>query len=196
VRTGGLVVPSEIADVVALGTALIGDRHPTAERLGARVAADPDCLLVLHRRDAKSNPIIAYSIVYALAPTTTQRALTGRLAGGAELNPSDLAPTGGTGLYVGMVAAAGAGIGVLALRAVATHVARRLAALPDASWLFARAATTRGHRLLRSCGFSPLKASSLLWARRIDADLARAYGHDGLLDRSEVAAVVNHLRAM
>jgi hypothetical protein len=71
-----------------------------------------------------------------------------------------------------------------------------LAALPDASWLFARAATTRGHRLLRTCRFSPLKASSLLWARHIDADHARSYGQDGLLDRREVAAVVNRVRVM
>jgi hypothetical protein len=196
VRAGGAVATSEIAGVVALGTALIGDRHPTVERLGARIEADPDCLLVVSRPDAAGHGILAYSIVYALAPPTTQGALARSLSGGAELRPSDLDQVDATSLYVGMVAAAdGPGNRVLALRAVATHVTRRLAALPDASWLFARAATTRGHRLLRSCGFSPLEAPSPLWARRVDADLALAGGHDDLLGRSEVAAAANRMRA-
>lgn len=110
-------------------------------------------------RDARGS-IVASFVLYPLTAAAVGAIVEGRLLSGRDIADDDLVPSGAApaGWYV---AAAAATIGYS--NALLRDLAQQTSAQPAP--LFARAATEKGHRLMRRTGFDRIGGESEIWMR-------------------------------
>jgi hypothetical protein len=163
-----LVGPDGIKDVCELGRTRVGSDHASADVLGARLVRQPGCVAV-HR--AASSTIEAVSVLYVLTNAATADVLERRLLNGTMITSDALAgERDGASIYVGSIVSV-PGRGRSALVLVCAHALHLLSAHPNIRWLFGRAATPEGARLLERLGLRELGAPSQVCARALEGEV-------------------------
>jgi hypothetical protein len=153
----------DIDRLVAFGQARTGDDHVAADVLRARLERQPGCVAALRGAAAEAT---AFSILYALTEEATADVLNRRVVNGSMLQLAHLARESATSIYIGSLVSA-PGWGVRALDLELHHLSWLLARHPNAAWLFGRAATPSGAKLLDRLHFAPLSTPSQIQAHHL-----------------------------
>lgn len=169
----------DVERIVALGKARMGDDHVQADVLRARLERQPGCVALL--RTSSSEPM-ACSILYALTEAATADVLNRRLVSGSMLKLEHLAlERAASSIYIGSLVSS-PGRGIRALDLMLHHLSWLLERHPNAGWLFGRAATHSGAKLLERLHFTALSPPSEIRARQLppgDAALVRHVSQPG-----------------
>lgn len=160
------IVREEVEAVTSLGTARVGQDHVEARVLHQRLERQPTCVAV---EQSGATTIEAATILYALTEQATRAVLDGHMLNGSMIRPDSLATPGtGESIYIGSVLSA-VGRESRALALLGTHLAALARQHPRTRWIFARAATPPGDRLLHRFKFRALAPPSEIRALALNS---------------------------
>jgi hypothetical protein len=164
-----MATPADLGELVRLGISQIGERHVPLEMLSELLKFCPKMVLCIFDEDRREH-LLGYLILYPLKKQACIDTLSRKIVSAGDIEKKEYlcrSFRNATGIYIAMLSAR-TFFGKAATEKELLRQCENLFRGGRLKYVFTRAASSEGARLMRRAGFEPIGSPSLISVRMLD----------------------------